>query len=158
MAKRGPKPMPLERRERLGLRDKQKNQRTVVALATPVEWVVPQPHRQLITVAGEDGPGMWLWRRIWDAGRSWLREDDAELVMILCEQSDERAVLRRQVFQTPDDWRARASLRLLEKLITENLSLLGFSPTDRARIGLKASASDPLAEFRKRVEAQRQKA
>jgi hypothetical protein len=155
MATRGPKPTPLERKAKLGMRDKNKN-REITVLPTPVARVIPIPHRQLLTIDGQQGPGGLLWERFWRAGASWLREDDAELLMILCEQEDERAILRRMVFQTPDDWRARAGLRLLEKLITDNLSLLGFTPTDRARMGVRSQGIDPLEEFRKRVEAKRQ--
>jgi hypothetical protein len=100
-----------------------------------------------------------LWERFWQAGAGWLQDGDIELLMIVCEQEDERAILRRLVFTDATDWRARTGLRQLEKLITDNLSLLGFTPTDRARIGFRsAGVSDPLGEFRKRVHEQRNQA
>jgi len=160
MGTRGPKPKPIERKEKIGRREHRKvsNKPAIITvLPTLSIYEVPVPHRQLITIDGGVGPGMLLWEKFWTCGRSWLREDDVELMMILCEQEDERAILRRLVFQDPQDWRARAGLRVLEKLITDNLSLLGFTPTDRARIGFRSAANDPLDDFRKRVEAKRQK-
>jgi hypothetical protein len=160
MATRGAKPMPLDRREHLGLRDKKKNTRPVLEVLPDVEKTIPEPHRQLIrNTAGGKGPGLELWERFWQAGAGWLQDGDIELLMIVCEQEDERAILRRLVFTDATDWRARTGLRQLEKLITDNLSLLGFTPTDRARIGFRsAGASDPLGEFRKRVHEQRNQA
>lgn len=162
MGTRGPKPMPKERRERLGLRDKPTENNKVVPLSAiaslPVEIDIPEPHRPLMTIAGEAGYGRLMWNRFWKAGAAWLKEDDKELLMMICEQEDERTVLRQMVFKNQDDWRARTSLRQLEKCITDNLSLLGFTPTDRARIGFRAQGADPLGEFRKRVEEQRKQA
>ena len=167
MAQRGAKPMPKERREKLGLRDKTlepaAQSRKLVPLPTlensvPEETGIPEPHRPLMTINGEAGYGRQMWNRFWIAGASWLKEDDKELLMMICEQEDERAVLRQMVFKDPNDWRARTGLRQLEKSITDNLSLLGFTPTDRARIGFRSQASDPLGDFRKRVESQRKQA
>jgi hypothetical protein len=154
--------MPKERRDHLGLRDKTKNKTlNVVPLSEnslPEEPTIPEPHRTLLTVGGEAGPGRQLWDRLWTAGSRWLKPDDAELILLLCEQEDERAILRRMVFQDPNDWRARVGLRQLERHITDLLSILGFTPTDRARIGFRSAENDPLADFRKRVEDQRRKA
>ena len=161
MGTRGPKPKPLERKEKIGRREHRKvsdKPAIITILPTASIGEIPKPHRQLIlTKDGQDGPGLELWKRFWLSGRAWLREDDIELMMLLCEQEDERAILRQLVFQDAQDWRARAGLRTLEKQITDNLSLLGFTPTDRARMGFRSTASDPLDEFRKRVEAKRQK-
>jgi hypothetical protein len=160
MGTRGPKPKPIERKEKIGRREHRAvSDKPAIITILPTSTIneIPKPHRQLLTINGEAGPGLVLWEKFWTCGRSWLREDDVELMMILCEQEDERAVLRRLVFQDAQDWRARAGLRVLEKLITDNLSLLGFTPTDRARIGFRSVANDPLDDFRKRVEAKRQK-
>jgi hypothetical protein len=60
---------------------------------------------------------------------------DLDLLLIVCEQLDERAKLRTKVWNDgrPDE---RKALRQLEKQIVENLSLLGFTPTDRSRLGI----------------------
>lgn len=158
--------MPKERREKLGLRDKASEpaaqSRKLVPLpsvpSVPDQTEIPEPHRPLMTINGEPGYGRQMWDRFWRAGASWLKEDDKELLMMTCEQEDERVVLRQMVFKDPNDWRARTGLRQLEKSITDNLSLLGFTPTDRARIGFRSQTSDPLGDFRKRVESQRKQA
>jgi hypothetical protein len=75
--------------------------------------------------------------------------------MIVCEQTDERTLLRDRLFRNGLDWRDRAALRMLEKQIATNLAQLGFTPTDRARFGDTSSRVDVLQEFRERVAAKR---
>jgi hypothetical protein len=59
---------------------------------------------------------------------------DYELVLLTCESVDERSELRTLVLNYEDP-RLRKALRDLEAQITKCLSLLGFSPTDRTRLG-----------------------
>jgi len=144
---RGRKPKPVEQKQRLGNPGK----RPLPTLGTVVPVIanqnIPEPHRPLI----ENGPGMQLWNSMWQSGCAWLRRDtDIEMVMMVCEQVDERAVLRTQVFRE-GEWRDRASLRTLEKLISQNLSTLGFSPTDRARLGMNNVSNDAIQDFRDRI-------
>lgn len=76
-----------------------------------------------------------MWDRIWTAGANWLGElIDADQVLLVCEQVDERQALRVEVLRDKD-WRARAGLRALERQITEGLAVLGFNPVDRSRLG-----------------------
>jgi hypothetical protein len=64
-----------------------------------------------------------------------------------CEMLDERDDLRIKV-ATEGEPRDRRGLRELEKLIVNNLSLLGFSPADRTRLGLaEVRAQSKLAEL-----------
>ena len=55
--------------------------------------------------------------------------------MMTCEQIDERIKLRASVWNNnrSDE---RKALRALDKEIVNNLSLLGFSPSDRTRLGV----------------------
>ena len=86
-------------------------------------------------------------------------ECDTELVMIVCEQTDERALLRDKLFRIGIDWRDRAGLRMLEKQIAHNLAQLGFTPADRARLGNQSTNKvDALQEFRAKVQSQRSQA
>jgi hypothetical protein len=48
---------------------------------------------------------------------------------------DERVWLREKVLAEGEN-EDRKALRMLERAIVENLSLLGFSPTDRSRLGV----------------------
>jgi hypothetical protein len=54
---------------------------------------------------------------------------------MVCEQMDERAKLRTQVWNEGKN-DERKALRQLERSIVDNLSLLGFTPTDRSRLGV----------------------
>lgn len=81
---------------------------------------IPEPPRYL-------GPnGRAVWDRAWERGRSWVVETEVELLLLTCEQIDERQILRRRVLEA-NDWRERAGLRSLDRLIRENLALLGAS-------------------------------
>lgn len=121
---------------------------------------LPEPHRPLMRNAnGGLGAGGQLWRLIWESASPWLRRDmDVELVMLVCEQTDERTLLRDRMFRIGLDWRERAALRVLEKQIASNLAQLGFTPTDRARLGMTNTSVDALQEFRDRVAAKRAQA
>lgn len=96
---------------------------------------------------------------VWESGCSWLKpECDTELVMLVCEQTEERVILRDKMFSVGIDWRDRAGLRMLEKQIANNLAQLGFTPADRARLGNTSVRVDALQEFRAKVQSQRSQA
>jgi hypothetical protein len=91
---------------------------------------IPEPPRQLFE-AGQE-----LWNRVWENGLSWISpHSDIELLLMTCEQIDERIKLRTSVWNNnrSDE---RKALRALDKEIVSNLSLLGFSPADRTRLGV----------------------
>lgn len=91
----------------------------------------PEPLRRL------DESGLMLWGRVWAMGQTWISaRTDVELLQMTCEMLDERDVLREYVFENPDAWHERKALRDLERLIVSNLSLLGFTPTDRSKLGV----------------------
>ena len=63
-----------------------------------------------------------------------------------CEMIDERWNLRAQVLQSEDP-KMRRNLNALTKMIVENLSLLGFTPADRTRLGVaEVKAQSKLEE------------
>jgi hypothetical protein len=104
----------------------------------PAAGATPQPVRPL----GQDGRA--LWDRVWDAARHWVSPDsDLELLQVVCEQVDERQALRFRVLQATqpnmpsgEGSEDRKALRELDRQIVSGLSLLGFTPTDRARFAL----------------------
>lgn len=155
----GRPPKPVERKRRIGNPGGRKLP-TLTVLPTPpaATTAAPDPHRPLMrNASGNAGAGLQLWRLIWDAASPWLRRDmDVELVMLVCEQTDERTLLRDRMFRIGLDWRERAALRALEKQIATNLAQLGFTPTDRARLGMTQTSSDTLQAFRDQVAARRQ--
>lgn len=149
---RGRKPKPIEQKQRIGNPGKRKLA-PVVTIAPQASNEIPEPPRPLLGGRdGQRGYGRQLWEQIWIAGGAWLRRDaDLELVMLVCEQTDERTILRNKLFAGQMEWRDRAALRQLEKQITLNLSALGFTPTDRARMGIASQPVSNLAAFRSKV-------
>ena len=96
----------------------------------PMAEVAPEPTRPLLRYGKE------LWDKVWDTGINWISPNtDTELLLMTCEMIDERWNLRVQVMQNNDP-KDRRGLRELDKAIVSNLSLLGFSPSDRSRLGL----------------------
>jgi len=49
---------------------------------------------------------------------------------------DDREQLKDLTNSDPENTRLRAALRALDRQLVSNLSLLGFTPSDRARLGL----------------------
>lgn len=130
MAQMGRPPKPLEQKRLLGNPGKRAlpNEQEIVLL--PQATTVPEPDRPLLKYGQE------MWERIWTLGLTWISpQTDIELCLMTCEMIDERWNLRVKVMGN-DDPKQRRALRELDKLIIGNLSLLGFSPTDRMRLGV----------------------
>jgi hypothetical protein len=115
------------------------------ALPTPVQLLepimaTPTPSRELQAAGAE------LWQRVWESGARWISPStDFELLLMTCEMVDDRLALRNQLV-ADNDPRTRRGLRELERAIVGNLSLLGFSPADRTRLGLaEVKAQSKLA-------------
>lgn len=85
---------------------------------SPPSPTIPEPPRYL------GSHGRALWDRAWERGRSWVVETEVELLLLVCEQTDERQALRMKVLRD-NDWRERAGLRALDKAIQEGLTILG---------------------------------
>mgnify|MGYP006271637459 CR=1 FL=1 len=80
------------------------------------------------------GAGLDFWALAWSAG--WLNiVSDQTLATIVAEQISEREQLREKVLAESNP-RDRSALRELEKQLVSNLGQLGFSPAERARLGL----------------------
>jgi hypothetical protein len=139
-------PKPIELKRKLGNPGKQalpKENETILIAAIDE---IPEPHRQLFDA------GLELWNRTWSMGQLWISpKTDVELLLMTCEMLDERVRLRAFVWNNPEAWRERKALRELEKNITNSLSLLGFTPTDRSRLGVaEVKAKSKLEELRAR--------
>jgi hypothetical protein len=72
-----------------------------------------------------------------------------------CEMTDERTVLRQIVFTDNSRWRERRALREIDRQITSLLSQIGFSPTDRATLGIGEHKQHEFSKIRDRIEAKR---
>ncbi len=114
--------------------------RTNDALA-PLEYGYVEPHRPL-------GPvGQQFWDSIFGAGELWISiKTDTQLIQMLCESFDRRERLREIWEQDPTDRPVNMSLLEVEKQIMSGLSLLGFSPADRTRLGLVSAKTKSKLE------------
>ena len=126
----GRPPKPVEQKRLLGNPGKRalpdQNEIEILPAATEI----PDPTRPLLK------PGRELWVRVWGSGINWISPDtDLELLLMTCEMVDERWNLRIKVMQS-DDMQMARRLDNLTRLIVGNLSLLGFSPSDRSRLGV----------------------
>jgi hypothetical protein len=146
MSYRGRPPKPIEQKRLAGNPGKRPLPNGTLALL-PSQYDSPEPHRPL------GAPGKELWDRVWDMGNSWISPNsDLEILLITCELIDERWNLRATVMRDgrPED---RKALRDLDRQLIANLSLLGFSPTDRSRLGVaEVKARSKLEELKARAE------
>jgi hypothetical protein len=115
-----------------------------VVLLQQVEQT-PEPPRPLLKYGND------LWERVWSMGATWVSDKtDLELLTMTCEMVDERWNLRVKVMQS-DDTAMRRGLRELDRQIVSNLSLLGFTPSDRSRLGVaEVKAKSKLEELMER--------
>jgi hypothetical protein len=147
MATRGRPPKPIEQKRLTGNPGKRALPKQGEMVLLPSAYDIPEPHRPL------QSPGMELWESIWGMGQSWLSPvTDRELLLITCELLDERWNLRIKVLRDnrPEE---RKALRDLDRQLVSNLSLLGFSPTDRSRLGVaEVKRQSKLEELRSRVQ------
>ena len=146
MAPRGRPPKPIEQKRLTGNPGKRTlpDQKELVLL--PSAYAIPEPARKLFP------PGLELWERIWGMGQTWISpRTDVDLLLMTCELLDERSQLRAQVMNNnrPDE---RKALRDLDRQLVANLSLLGFTPTDRSRLGVaEVKRQSKLEELRSRA-------
>jgi hypothetical protein len=131
MSPMGRPPKPIEQKRALGNPGRRPLPQEGSLVLLPSMYEVPEPPRPLITQAARD-----IWERTWSMGQTWLSpQTDIELLLMTCEMVDERWNLRIKVLQDnrPEE---RKGLRDLERQLIANLSLLGFTPTDRSRLGV----------------------
>lgn len=132
MSANGRPPLPLEEKRKRGTL---RSDRLPAAGLTEVERLpevdgAPEPPAQLRE------EGRQFWASVFDSGRWLWKSVDRHLVALTAELIDERRELRVLADQQPENTRLRAALRQLDKQLVSNLSLLGFSPADRSRLGL----------------------
>lgn len=139
-------PKPVEIKRKLGNPGKGVLPKNTMALI-PIDGI-PEPPRQLFEA------GLEMWNRIWSMGQLWISPQiDIELLLMTCELIDERVRLRTFVWNGEGDWHDRKALRDLEKNLVNNLSLLGFTPTDRSRLGVaEVKAKSKLEELKMKRE------
>ncbi len=142
MATRGRPPKPIEQKRLIGNPGRRPLPDENTVLLLPAADETPEPSRPL------GKPGRELWDRIWEAGVNWISPNtDSEILLMTCEMVDERWALRAKVLREEDS-KSRRHLHQLTKMIVENLSLLGFTPADRSRLGVaEVKAKSKLEEL-----------
>lgn len=95
--------------------------------------------------------GKQLWDAAMKTGENWIaRNSDTQLLLLTCEQMDRRMELIAKIHET-SEWRLYRALHDLEKMISTNLSMLGFTPTDRTRLGIaEVKVQSKLEELMRR--------
>jgi len=97
-----------------------------------------------------------FWGSVW--GCNWIsHKSDYYLVLLTAEAISEREALRALVAREPENSKARSGLRELERQIISQLALLGFSPSDRARLGVAEVKKESKLEELLRRKAEREK-
>ena len=142
MSQRGRPAKPIEVKRKLGNPGRRPlPDQSELEILEPAE-AMPEPPRPLLE------PGRKLWERVWGAGIGWISPTtDIELLLMTCEMVDERWNLRIKVMQT-DNMQMARRLDNLSRIIAANLSMLGFTPSDRARLGLaEVARRSRLAEL-----------
>lgn len=109
----------------------------------PLDYGYVEPLRPL----GDAGKAFW--DTIFGAGELWISiRTDTTLVQITCELLDRREHLQTIWWTNPTDRPTNMSLLETEKAISSNLSMLGFSPADRTRLGfVSAKTKSKLEEL-----------
>jgi phage terminase small subunit len=148
----GRPPAPIEHHRRVGRANgtKKADGRALPAIAEIVQ--LPQAEGMPDFPADLDQAGKDLWRRIWQDGITWISpKTDAQAAEEACRAADDVAAARRRYRATTDPKDATA-LVSLGKRLDEALSMLGFNPTARSRLGVaevrRVSALDELIERR----------
>ncbi len=128
----------------------------------PQEGLVSAKDVPNAPVLGIDG--LALWNQIWTAGKSWLSlEADYHIITLLCQAHEEIEDIRRAILigEVPRFYKLPNGsfvnhplvnqLKELRSQTTAWLAALGFSPADRARLGLaEVRQADALDELEKR--------
>jgi P27 family predicted phage terminase small subunit len=154
----GRPPKPVEIKRRLGNPGKRRLPELSETVALPPSTGVPTPPR------GLKAAGKTTWTRLWSAGAGFLSpKTDYDLLVRLCEAHDERVLLRKLIAKegrilysdkaTNETTGALDGITLekrgapyvhpavwllmkVDAAITRYEGLCGFTPSDRAKVGL----------------------
>ena len=117
--------------------------------------VLPMAEGIPLLPPGIESDGAELWKRIWQEGLTWISpQSDMAAAVEACLVADDLAIARRRYRATSDPKDAGA-LVAMGKRFDDALSVLGFNPTARSRLGVaevkKASALDRLMDRRRQA-------
>ena len=128
-------------------------------LGNPGKRAMPSSDSTITLFAGSREPlaplgdaGQKLWDAVFEEGELWISpRTDVALLQVVCELLDRREVLKQEWLADPTSRPVNMSLLETEKMIQSCLSLLGFTPTDRSRLGVaEVKAKSKLEELMER--------
>lgn len=110
---------------------------------------IPEPRTPL-------GPqGQAFWHQAWNT--PWFSQlSDYWLLLITAQALDEREEVKIALAEEPSDRRLRTTLRELDKQVINAYSLLGYTPSDRSRLGVAEVKKESKLEELLRKKAERQ--
>lgn len=121
-------PVPIERKRLLGNPGKR---------ALPGEDAIELYGGRVDPPEGMGPAGVDLWSRVFDEGEIWISPRlDVTLLERVCRALDRQVELERLFDADPSDRKVLMSINETDKLIFVGLGLLGFTPSDRAKLGL----------------------
>jgi hypothetical protein len=138
-------PVPIEKKRQLGNPGKRK---------LPGEDAVVLHSGRVVAPDGLGRAGQELWSRVFDHGEIWISSRlDTTLLERTCRALDRLVVLDELFEADPAERKTVMSINETEKLLASNLGLLGFTPADRARLGLaEIKRQSKLEEMMSRAE------
>jgi len=102
------------------------------------------------------GPqGDAFWHQAWTT--PWLSQlSDYWIVLITAQALDEREEVKIALAEDPSDRRMRTTLRELDKQVINAYSLMGYTPSDRSRLGVAEVKKESKLEELLRRKSERQ--
>jgi hypothetical protein len=139
-------PVPVEKKRQLGNPGKRR---------LPGEDAVVLHSGRVDAPEGLQSAGRELWERVFGEGEIWISPRlDVTLLERVCRALDRAVVLEQEFAADPTDRKIVMSINETDKLIYSGLGLLGFTPSDRARLGLaEVKRQSKLEELMARADA-----
>jgi hypothetical protein len=99
--------------------------------------------------------GRALWLKVFDEGEIWISPRlDLTVLERTCRALDRAVVLEQEFYADPTDRKIVMSINETDRLIFTGLGLLGFTPSDRAKLGLaEVKRQSKLEELMARADA-----
>lgn len=139
-------PVPVEKKRQLGNPGKRR---------LPGEDAVVLHSGRVDAPEGLQAAGRELWERVFGEGEIWISPRlDVTLLERVCRALDRAVILEQEFVADPTDRKIVMSINETDKLIYSGLGLLGFTPSDRARLGLaEVKRQSKLEELMARADA-----
>jgi hypothetical protein len=128
-------------------------------LGNPGKRAMPDADGTITLYSGSREPlnplgsaGQALWDSVFAEGEIWVSpRTDVAWLQVVCELLDRREILKQEWLADPTNRQVNMSLLETEKLLQSGLGLLGFTPTDRSRLGVaEVKAKSKLEELMER--------